>query len=379
MSKQTANRSGGKKKSNYLTWVIFALTAVVIALTIHLATRKPKAPPLPPEPPKLSEAEQVLGMVTRLLASAESLSPQQKVARGLAYDQARQLMEAYVRTHPEDAEVRPRLATVLLQMGYVAEAQARVEELLRLRPESADALWLKGQVLRALGDPKYVEYYRRAAEGPDADVTIWSRYGLELLARRQYDQADRYLEKAVRAGARDTATLCALGRRAFDQDHYDAALQHFQQATRNERPGPIPWKMLGEAQREMGKLDDAAISLREALRLLPAAAADPAYQGPSRGDLLMMLGQVRMLQRLWLEAAKAYEEAQEFTLLQGEALLQAAKCYYNAGRYSLAIGYIDLAGRELPGSVEVRDWRRKIEDAHFVPTTSPSPSPQTMP
>jgi len=134
--------------------------------------------------------------------------------------------------------------------------------------------------------------------------------------------------------------------------------------------------MLGEAQREMGQLDDAAVSLQEAVRLLPAAAADPAYQGPNRGDLMMILGQVRMLQRLWLEAAKAFEEAPGLRGAPGRKRCSRRPSATTTSAATRCVRKHRPAVPSLPGiAAIVREWKRKIEDATFVATTAPTSAP----
>ena len=85
-------------------------------------------------------------------------------------------------------------------------AQKVAEEMLSLRPQSADGLWLKGLALRAQEAADADQFLQQAADSPDARAGIWSRYGLELMARRDYAAARGYLDKSFRAGAKDDPT-----------------------------------------------------------------------------------------------------------------------------------------------------------------------------
>jgi tetratricopeptide (TPR) repeat protein len=130
--------------------------------------------------------------------------------------------------------------------------------------------------------------------------------------------------------------------------------------------------MLAEAQKETGKLDEAAYAVQEALGLLSASSPEPHGQAMDRGHLLMLLGQVRLLQGRHIQAAEAFAQAADHVAFRAPASLDAARCYYFAHRYALAMKYIDLADRYSPTDPAVQDWKRKIEDARFGQVASTS-------
>jgi tetratricopeptide (TPR) repeat protein len=364
-----------------MTWALLLVTAVVVGVTIYVAVRRPDRSGFPDKPPQVSQAQEVLAKAERLIQAAGRLSPQQTLARTAAYEHARDLMLAYVRANRDDVQIRPTLAELLIKMGLPAQAETVADDLLEIRPGWAEAVWLKGLALRSQGKAGYEPLLRQAAESPGATAAILSRYGLELLGRREYDAAEAYLLRARDAGAKDSLTLCALARFALQRQEFNQAEELLAQAVRDEAAGPVAWRMLAAVQKENGRLDEAAGSVQKGLAALPAAQASPAYRGPDRGDLLLLLGQVRVLQKRNQEAAEIFDEAAHFSLVEGEALFQAAQCWHMLGRYATALARIDAAQRLLPDEPTLSDWKKRIEDAHFprAATTPPSTSPFGLP
>ncbi|HUT56980.1 MAG TPA: tetratricopeptide repeat protein [Phycisphaerae bacterium] len=369
--------AGARAKRNTLTIVLLVITGGIVALTIVIATR-PGPVRRPDEPiSPADERDQVLSLVSRLLATADQLAPSRPDARDAAYRQVRELMETYVRTHPEDVTVRTRLAEVLVLMGLAKAAEVRVDEILERRPGSAGALWMKGYLLQMRGGEGYEQYLRRAADSPDADANIWSLYGLGMLKAGRIATAEEYLRKAYRQGAKDPATLCALARLAFVRDRFEEAEKYLSLAVKHKEAGAVAWGMLAEVQKETGRLDEAADSVMRAIGLLSRPTAVTAG-APDKGDLLLLLGQVRLLQQRHQQAAEAFAEASDYTFVRAPAALNAAKCYYFLGRHAQAMKFIDIAAGLMPKGPAVAEWVKKIEDARFG-APAPASQPLTMP
>jgi tetratricopeptide (TPR) repeat protein len=371
------SQSRSPAKTDRMTWVLLGITACVVALTIYVATHRPTGPIEPPDQTvvKASEADQVLALYGRNMETARRLSPAQAVA---LYQASRDFMEPYVRLHPDDVQVRPRLAELLLKMNAPAAAQQVVEDLLTLRPQSAEGLWLKGMCMRVQGQAGYERFLQQAAESPDAGASVWGRYGLDLMERRKYDDAEAWLTRAYQAGAKDAATLGALAQYAVKQERFEDAEKLLVQAVRDEAAAPDTWLLLARVQKVNGKLDDAATSVREAMRLLPAAASS-SYLGPDKGEMLLVLGQVRVLQKRSQEAADAFVEAANYPFAKPLATFQAAQCWYLLGKYALALECIDSAEKLIPGDRTVAEWKKRIEDAHFLRVTPTTTSAMAAP
>jgi tetratricopeptide (TPR) repeat protein len=348
-----------------MTWVLLGITACVVGVTIYVATHRPGRAPEPIDnTPKATDAELVIAKVAQNLEKARAAPLQQAAMREALYQASRELMESYVRMHPNDAEVRPHLADVLLKMGIPDAARKVTDALLELRPNSAEGLWLKGLCMKAQGQDGYGQFFEQAAQSPDARASIWARYGLELMGQRKLADAESYLNKAYQVGAKDAATLVALARLAARQKRFVDAENYLTQAVRAGGADPATWWMLASIQKDNGKLEEAEASAREAIRLLPTAAG-PAYQGPDKGDMLMLLGQVQLLRNHLAEAADAFVESANYPFSRPNATFEAAQCCYLLGRYSQALGFIDEAAKLLPDNPAVAEWKKKIEEAHF--------------
>ena len=80
------------------------------------------------------------------------------------------------------------------------------------------------------------------------------------------------------------------------------------------------------------------------------------------------------MQKRTREAAETFDEASHYSLVEGEALFQAAQCWHMVGRYSTALARIDAAQRLLPEEPSLPEWKKRIEDAHFPRPATPTPS-----
>lgn len=356
---------------NPLTVVVVAVTILVVAVTIFMATRKER--PLPTVAVEANTAvpleEQVLEKVTQIMNAANSLPPTAANALGV-YEQARNTMLAYVKANPQDTRIRPLLAEVYMKLGRNAEAMAMVDDVLARKADSAQALWIKGQIMHAGGDANYLDFFRQAADSPNSTPKLQSAYGLALIQNRELDAAGEYLRKAVSAGANDAATFGGLAEVSLARKNLAEAEGYLNRAVRDPRAGTRLWAMLGGVQRDMGKLDNAAASVQQAITLVPKGGVGAISDEGQQADLYMLLGQIRMQQQRQGDAAEAFVAAQQFAPLQFDASLQAAKAYYLAGRFGQAMKNIDIAFKISPGDREVTEWKKRIEDARFGPPKS---------
>ena len=79
----------------------------------------------------------------------------------------------------------------------------------------------------------------------------------------------------------------------------------------------------------------------------------------------MELGAIRREQAKWAEAGEAFARAAGHGEFGTDAAFEAAKCYYNAGKYAMAMAHIDAVLEARPDDPETRRWVQKIEDARF--------------
>jgi tetratricopeptide (TPR) repeat protein len=341
LAKEPTNR-----RRNRLTPVLLALAAVIAALTVYVSFRTPPPPPPTPEGPTL--ADRVIARAETLIQSGDPV-------------QAIETMENYVRDHPDDLKVRPLLAKVLMKMGGNEEAEHVVDDFLHLAPDPR-MVWRKGELLKVRGK-KYMPVFDQAIKlAGDSDPELLVEYGLVLREAGKDDAAADYLRRGLNAGVKDTRAQAALGEWAVKNKQYAEAQEWLAPAV-EAAPAEASLRVwLARAQEGAGEGEKAAATLRKAL----TAVRD---QSP----LFLELGELSLRGDNLADAAKAFAEASAFRSTRGAAL-EAAKCYYQLGRFSLALEYADLAAAARPDDEETLEWRKKIEDAHFLlaPSTAPA-------
>ncbi len=366
--KTDAQNDRRKQGSRQLTIVLLVLAVVIAAATIYQFYPRKKAPPKPPvKTVRNDEAWKIRAKIENALVvdeeTADNPSAGIQELRRKVLHEFRAKAAMYVRGNPDDVIVRPMLARLWLRLGEVDEADGVVKNLLKLAPDSAEGLYLKGEVLRRRGQGGYIELFRRAAESSRADAEIWSAYGLSMLADGHDRQAEKYLVKALRprretAGeltAKDVGLLVSVGELAMRRGDFGEAADRLAEA----------WKLaptrfdvavkLVEAQRKAGRLDAAERTVRRAL----------ATFGKWKRKMKLRLeeGKIFLAQGRWVEAVELSDEAGRHKPLRGEAALLAAMCYYQLGKLTLATEQIDIAARLRPDDEQVRMLVGKIRAA----------------
>jgi len=382
-AKQKRSSQAEGSSSSYMTYVLLALTAVVVGLTVYVGVFMKEAETKHPPPPKgTSELQRVLTQARNLMA----------MNRPAAYAGAASLMGTYVRRYPMDVEVRPLLAEALFKAGRTEQAEHTIDDLLKLTKPTGEALWLKGELVRlrqfrqysmelagalwlnGLATPprprsSHISFFRRAAEADTGTrPEIWLKFAVELLRADKHDLAgqkdligrreelaEQYLNKALDAGLRDVRTLAGLGELALKRESFEQAAKMLAEATRQNPKDFELWRMLAQAQKEAGMQLKAAESIQQALKLRRSR------------DALILKGQIDQLRGRRAEAAEAFAEAAADPRLRPQASFWAARCYYHVEKYALAMKYIDIAASLMPDKKDVVELRRKIEDERFGP------------
>ncbi len=117
-------------------------------------------------------------------------------AMGLATD-AEPLLQKYVKAHPQDADARNALATVLVDLGKFDEGKKELDEAIALYPVEASYYYNRGNTYRKLNKFEEAEddYDRAIAFNPNMGEAYINRGDLRFLMREK-DAACADLEKA---------------------------------------------------------------------------------------------------------------------------------------------------------------------------------------
>jgi tetratricopeptide (TPR) repeat protein len=359
----------GRPARRRVTGILLAATAAVIAATLYVVVWDPLKPAPVPMETGPSRGEQARRKMAEIIAAADAIDPRGGAAslaeRQVSYEQAAELGKRFVQLADQrDVLVRPVLAKALLRLGRLDDAEKTINALLKLAPQSAEGLCLKGELIEARQGPGALELFRRAAESDQATPDIWARYGSALMAAEQFDRAEAMLLKAFHAGYKDHQVHWGLAVLAMRAGKFDQAEPPLAELAGRGRPSMRVLVMLAQCRKENGKPAEAEKTLRRAL----AQQEVP--------ELYIPLGDVLQLQRKYPEAAEMFARAAEMlaraaetsaaetSAMEAAASFKAARVYYLLDRHGLAMKYIDRASA-LVDDPDVRQWRRKIEDARF--------------
>ncbi len=344
MAKGKINSAGRQQTpKSYVTIIVLALALVITITALYLGLKK-EAPSRSANESNLSGAERAIAQATRYMQMRQ-------------HNAAVEVLRSHLNDHPDDVAVRLMLAKAYLAMELVNEGEAEIDEVLKLRPGMAEAMWVKGNLLDRRKDPAAGEYYRKAAESQvDPSPLIWSRYGLFLLAGNKISEAEVWFRKAYDAGDEDYVTIRGLGEVEHARGDFKAAVELLGRAVAMNQNDEQAWLLLADAQKNSGRFAAALETLRNAGRF-------PNTQP----DRMLQMGDVLLLQKNIDEAAQWYLKAAEYEKFRSPASLKVAKCCYMQDRFAQAMKYIDIASGITPGDAEVIRWKKIIEDARFGP------------
>lgn len=175
-------------------------------------------------------------------------------------------------------------------------------------------------------------YRELLAKFPTSDYVSQAQYGLgyALFALGSFSEADTTFGAiSPQLASRELLGDAALmrGRIALAAKNYGAAESHFQSVTEQFPNTSVGWQTfywLGQLRREQGNLDGAAAAFDKALAGSRAAPAMAAFAAQA----WLALGEVRLAQRRWTEAAAAFRGA--FARSTSEAVKRSAVTQLNA-------------------------------------------------
>lgn len=255
------------------------------------------------------------------------------------YTAAIELMQAYVRSEPDDIEVRPLLAQALMHADEYETAEKTIDQVLLRAPNMARALWLKGRLVAKRAGKNPADYFIKATESPDVSPEILAACGLEMLLAGELDKASETLSRARERGIDDARTLGPLGEIALRRGRFSQAQELLATAVKEVPNNTRMWLLLAESQKQQGNLDTAIQTLQEAASLLQESAV-----------LYMVVGRYAMELGRPTEALKAFSIIIEGNLegvddqIRATAALWAVETCVSVGDEGLALSYLKQAG-----------------------------------
>jgi tetratricopeptide (TPR) repeat protein len=191
-------------------------------------------------------------------------------------EQAVALLETAISSHPDDADARLLLGSLLMEAGRGPEAIAQIKEAVKLRPRSAEAQNALGEAYNSVGNIKVARepFEKAIAIKPDYGVAQMN-LGEVLLSLGEPGPAAEHLNRAIKLlprGDDSASTHYLLAKYYTAQGDIPKTAEHLQQAVAM-RPGfPQAWSDLGEARKAL--LDDnaALAAFQHAVELAPEDA-----------------------------------------------------------------------------------------------------------
>lgn len=313
-------------------------------------------------------------------SASEMLRMGRKAFNDSIYDVAERQFRGLLQQFPRAAEVEE--ATLLLGETLVLSGQtdAAVKWLTDAvskyqTGKFAEAfLYWHGEALAAAGRWQEAEVSYRTAGGrffSTGKYRAQSQYGLgyALFGQKKYDDADEAFNVVVsHTGApRDVLAdaLVMRGRIALARRQYEAADAQFETVATHytgTRAATAAHYWLAQSLREQGKSDAAAGSFEKAL----APPKGPALPPLMKGQAWLAIGEIRLAQQRWKDAATAFRQAFEQVgsdATGGETAVAVKRAAV------LHLG--DLAKRLGTGNDIVPYLRRFVDEHTRDPLTSP--------
>jgi Flp pilus assembly protein TadD len=268
--------------------------------------------------PKMAEAQLNLGILllekdpsaaVAPLRKATELLPSQTRPRfllGLALERSGDALgatasfEAASHLDPNDVEAVTHLGAMYLRNARPADAEAKFRHALEIQPKSPAALQGLAQSLDAQKKPDAAEAYRN------------------YLAAQPHDDAAR--NRLIHI--------------LIEQQQYDVALAEIDRASTGRQPSVETLKLRADVQIAQKKLDDAIVTLRQAVALAPGDA-------PLRGGL----GHVLLEKRDFPAAEKELKNALQLDHNNLAYWKDLSSVFYLSENYPATLAALDLIAK----------------------------------
>lgn len=258
---------------------------------------------------------------------------------------------------PDDALVHFRTAETLLRQGNLSAAQTTYTQALTLKDDFPEA-WFGLARTQHLLDQNDAEALRSI----DRAIALRPQYAEAMLFKGQilqamgrHDAADAQFQGAIEAGLRDVQVLYTIGERLLEQGKAPQAVVAFKTAL-DEQPGN-PWLHhgLGRALLALNNLDRARAELQAALNAINEG--DPALS-QLRASVLIDLGHVewrtpyvdpQQRHNALERAAASYQQALSLDATRIDALIGLGEVAASRGHWNIALTHFEQA-RNLSGN-----------------------------
>lgn len=213
------------------------------------------------------------GMLRAQTASPDDVARAMNLAAQGRFTEAEKMLRAIETAHPNEIEVRYRLALILLRQGNAKEAATRFDAATKVSPASALAwLGLAQARLRLDQRTSALQAAERAAKLATAEAPVWRALAIFYTDAGEFTRAAEFEERWSRSSVADADSplrLCRLRVRAADKK---LAVPACQRAIAARNTAELQ-QLLGDACRLAGDATRAVESYQQAIRLDPSEAS----------------------------------------------------------------------------------------------------------
>jgi tetratricopeptide (TPR) repeat protein len=254
---------------------------------------------------------------------------------------AKESFEHAVALYPGQVDARRSLAALESQSGRHQQARARLDDLLRQRPDDVaalDMLMMLDLVTKNWAGAERT--LNRLQSVANASAVALMAEGRLREAQQQYAQASAAYERATMHAPNDPDALLSLVKLDIAQGHADRAKTRLDALLAIRPDHLFGHGLLGEVLALSGHPQEADLQLREASRV------NPKWIAPwlNRGGLWLAQKQVDLAIQVTQAGLKANPDSEELYMLQASA-------YSNQGQFDHAITAYDEALRLNPRNV----------------------------
>jgi tetratricopeptide (TPR) repeat protein len=186
-------------------------------------------------------------------------------------DKAMAYFERALTAAPQDFMANYNLGYTLMGQGRLAEARQRLEKSLALAPDHAETLFQLGCLAQGEGHlDQALDLFTRASERPDCRRAIFRHLGEIRTASGRFAEAEEAFRQAVKANPHDAAALASLAGLYLKRGaNLEIAHSLARRAGELEPQAPRHLRLAAQALTDLGRLEEAAKTLRLALTVHP--------------------------------------------------------------------------------------------------------------
>lgn len=258
---------------------------------------------------------------------------------------------AAVECAPRDVLPRIALAEATASTGDHNRALILYEEVLKLDPNSIDAL--RGAAFLAVANQsndKAVPLLERLAKLVPADATIRAQLGSVYAATSRMDLAEAEFQAALRLDPKNASALTGLANVYLKADRLDESAALLEKAVTVTRAFE-PLFLLGSVYSKQGKYQEAVARFQEAIRLDPNQSEVYYQMATALGRLSRKEERDKALQQF--RDIKARSQTDDANARRAAQLVEKAKPHVDRGELTQALQLLLEAHSLQPANAEI--------------------------